>query len=156
MTHEYTEPDRERVQALADISRSALRCHSNETRSPIANLPNSAQLDDTPYRPPTYIRVRAGVSECGEGQEQRDTQTAVTTIHFALATPHVICNELYTCNINTLTQLIPLEPKINSNIRKTKSSINSLLRCIGLRRVTFVRAEHLPNRIPSRTRKTLT
>jgi len=33
----------QRVQALADISRSALRCHSSETRAPIANPPNSAQ-----------------------------------------------------------------------------------------------------------------
>jgi len=28
----------ERVQALADISRSALCCHTNETRAPIARL----------------------------------------------------------------------------------------------------------------------
>ena len=47
---------------LADISRSplryhvhrltirtALRCHNNETRAPIANPPNSAQLGGTPY-----------------------------------------------------------------------------------------------------------
>jgi len=27
-------------QALADISRSVLYCHSNETRAPIANPPN--------------------------------------------------------------------------------------------------------------------
>ena len=32
------------VQALADILHSALCCHSNETRAPVANLPNSAQL----------------------------------------------------------------------------------------------------------------
>jgi len=38
----------ERVQALAAISRSALCCHSNETRAPIANPPNSAQLEETP------------------------------------------------------------------------------------------------------------
>jgi len=42
----------EQVQALADISRSALYCHSNETRAPIANLPNSAQLQGTPYHSP--------------------------------------------------------------------------------------------------------
>jgi len=39
----------QRVEALADISRSALRCHSNETRTPILNPPNSAQLGKTPY-----------------------------------------------------------------------------------------------------------
>jgi len=37
----------QRIQALADISRSALCCHSNESRAPIANPPNSAQLEGT-------------------------------------------------------------------------------------------------------------
>ena len=69
-------------------------CHSNETRAPIANPSNSAQLDGTRTIPPTYIRVRAVVWECGEGQTDRhtDTQTAVTIIHFASATPHAKCN----------------------------------------------------------------
>ena len=64
--------------------------HSNETLAPIANLPNSAQLKGTPTIPPRYIQVHAGVWECGEGQT--DTQTAVTSIHFASATPHAKCN----------------------------------------------------------------
>jgi len=78
----------QRVQALADISRSALCCHSNETRTPIANPRNSAQLEGTPYHSPSYIRDRAVVWECGEGQAHRqtDTETAVTTIHFASST----------------------------------------------------------------------
>jgi len=38
-------PSTERVQAFADISRSALCCHSNETRASIANPPNTAQLE---------------------------------------------------------------------------------------------------------------
>jgi len=42
-------PGTEQVQALADISCSALCCYSNETCAPIANLPNSAQLECTPY-----------------------------------------------------------------------------------------------------------
>jgi len=42
----------QRVQALAEISRSALCCHSNETRAPIANLPNSAQLGGIPFHSP--------------------------------------------------------------------------------------------------------
>jgi len=42
----------DRVQALADISRSALCCHSNETRAPTANPPNNAQLEGTPIRLP--------------------------------------------------------------------------------------------------------
>ena len=68
-------PGTQRVQALADISRSALCCHSNETRAPIANPPNSAQLEGIPYHPASYIRVRAVVWECSEGQT--DTQTRV-------------------------------------------------------------------------------
>jgi len=59
-------------QALADISRSALCC--NETRAPIANPPNSAQLEGTPTIPPTYVWVRAVVWECGDDR-QTDTQT---------------------------------------------------------------------------------
>jgi len=90
----YTIPETgiERVQALADISRSALCCHSNETRAPIANPPNSAQLEGTPTIPPTYIQVCAVVWECGEGQTDRhtDTQTTVITIYFASATPHAL------------------------------------------------------------------
>jgi len=41
----------ERVQALADISRSALCCHSNETRAPIPNPSTIAQLEGTPTIP---------------------------------------------------------------------------------------------------------
>ena len=51
-------PGTERVQTLADISRSALRCHNNETLAPIANPPNRAQLEGTP----TIPHVKAGMS----------------------------------------------------------------------------------------------
>jgi len=84
----------ERVQALADISRSgyvvvetkpgvgqtdtqtgsAQCCHGNETRAPIANPPNSTQLEGTPYHSPSYIRVSAVVWECGQGQTGTVTQ----------------------------------------------------------------------------------
>ena len=33
-------------------------CHSYETRTPLAKLPNSAQLDGTPTIPQSYIRLR--------------------------------------------------------------------------------------------------
>jgi len=86
-------PGIERVQALADISRSALCCHSNETRAPIANPPNSAQLEDTSYHsaklhpgPYSSVGMRRGTDR------QTDTQTRVTNIHFASATPHAKCN----------------------------------------------------------------
>ena len=49
------------------ISRSALCCHSNETRASIANPPNSAQLRGTPTIPSSYVRVRAVVWGCGDG-----------------------------------------------------------------------------------------
>jgi len=55
------EPGIERVQALDDISRSALCCQSNETCAPTANPPDSAQPEGTPTILPTYIRVRAVV-----------------------------------------------------------------------------------------------
>jgi len=87
------EPGSERVQALADISGLALCCDRNEIRAPTADLPNSAQHRGHPYHSPCYMRVRAVVWECGDGQTDRDThrQTAVTSIHFASATPHAKC-----------------------------------------------------------------
>jgi len=54
-------PGAERIQALADVLRSALCCHSNETHAPVANPDNSAQLEGTPTIPPSYIRVHAVV-----------------------------------------------------------------------------------------------
>ena len=65
------EPGIEQVQALADISCSMLCCHRNETHAPIADPPNSAQLEGTPTIPSSYIRVRAVVWEYGERQTQR-------------------------------------------------------------------------------------
>jgi len=48
-------------------------CYSNKTRTPIANLPSSAQVDSTRTMPPSYIRVHAVVWECGDGQTDRHT-----------------------------------------------------------------------------------
>jgi len=53
---ELNEPGIEPVQALADITRSALCCHSNENRAPIANPPNCAQ----PGAPRTIPQVTSG------------------------------------------------------------------------------------------------
>jgi len=77
---------------LPDISRWALCYHCNETRTPIADPLNSAQLEGTPTIPSSYIRVRAVVCKCDEGHT--DTQTAVTTIHFASSTTHAKCNDV--------------------------------------------------------------
>ena len=46
-------------------------CHGKETHAPIANPPNSAQLEGTPYHSPNLHTVRV-VWECGEGHT--DTQ----------------------------------------------------------------------------------
>ena len=63
-SHRAFAPLQQRVQTLADISRSALYAfagykliyvyvvNSNETGAPIANSPNSAQLEGTPYHSP--------------------------------------------------------------------------------------------------------
>jgi len=48
-------------------------CHSNETHAPIADPPNSAQLEGTPTTPPSDIWARAVVWECGQGQTDRHT-----------------------------------------------------------------------------------
>jgi len=72
------------LRVLADISRSALyafavykaislhtvRCHSNETCAPIANLPNNAQLEGTPYH---YPNLRLG--PCSSVGMRRRTDT---------------------------------------------------------------------------------
>jgi len=92
----------ERVQALADVLRSVLCCHSNETCAPIAYLPNTAQLEGIPYHSPNYIRVHAVMWECGE--EQTDTQMAVATIHFASATPHMKSTEHHPFLIHQLVE----------------------------------------------------
>jgi len=55
MMSQKSEPGIERVQALADIWRSALCCHSNETPAPIANPSNNAQLGGTPTMAPSHL-----------------------------------------------------------------------------------------------------
>jgi len=70
-------------------------CNSNETRAPIANPPNSAQLEGIRIRtiPPSYIWVRAVVGMRRGTDRQTDTQTAVANIHFASAMLHAKCNK---------------------------------------------------------------
>ena len=83
-----------RVQALADISRSAICCHSNETRAPIANPSKSAQLEGTPYHSAKLHPRPYGSERMRRGTDRRaDTQTCVTNIHFASATPHAKCDD---------------------------------------------------------------
>jgi len=93
---DLTEPGIERVQALADISRSALCCHGNKTCAPIANPPNRAQLEGTPYHSPSYIRIHAAVWACGETHTHYDTHTdkqTRVTLYISRRTTHVKCKQ---------------------------------------------------------------
>jgi len=83
-------PGIERVQALTYISHLALCCPSNETHALIANLPNSTQLEGTPYHSPN---VHAGPCSSVGMRRGTDTQTAMINIHFASAMRHAKCNE---------------------------------------------------------------
>ena len=65
-------PGIERVQALADISRSALCCHSNETRAPTANPLNSEQPEGTPYH---SSKLHLGPCSSMEMREGTDRHT---------------------------------------------------------------------------------
>jgi len=107
------QPAIERLQALAGISRSALNafavykaislytcvcCHSNETCAPIANPPNSAQLEGTSYHSPKlHLRACAVMWACGEGQRDRDTDRHTDGrgqyIFFVSAMPHAKCTD---------------------------------------------------------------
>jgi len=113
------QPCIERVQALADTSCLALYtfavykltcvvcCHSNETRAPIANPPNSAQLEGTPYHllklhphPCSSVGMRRGTDR------QTHTQTAMANIHFTSAMPHVKYNNGLMALINRYKRLL--------------------------------------------------
>jgi len=72
--------------------------HYVETRAPIANPPNSAQLGDIPYHSPKLHPVpcnSVGILPRTDTQthKQTQTQTRVTTIHFASSTTHAKCND---------------------------------------------------------------
>jgi len=86
------EPDIERVQALADISRSALCCHSNETRAPIANPPNMAQLWGTLYHSP---KLHPGACSSVGMRRRIDTQTDKHTDIRTDARDHYIFRVVY-------------------------------------------------------------
>jgi len=77
--------------------RFALCCHSNTTRAPNANPPNSAQLGGIPYHsvklhlgPCNSVDMRPRTDT--QTDRQTHTQTRVTTIHFASSTTHAKCN----------------------------------------------------------------
>jgi len=55
--------------------------------------------------PPSYIRVRAVVWAYGRGQT--DTQTRVTTIHFASSTTHAKCKYAFSNRVIDDWNLLP-------------------------------------------------
>ena len=113
---------RDRVQALADISRSALCCHSNETRAPLVNPPDSAQLEAIPL---PFPNLHPGpCSSVGmQRRTDRHTQTAVTKIHFALATSHAKCSKTkyYGLKLYTICRCYTKQ-KLRSRTNDTKLS----------------------------------
>jgi len=72
-------PGSERVEVLADISRSAACYHSNEIRAPIANPPNNAQLGAPLRLPKLHPGPCSSVRMQRWTDRQTDTQTHVTT-----------------------------------------------------------------------------
>jgi len=68
----------------------ALCCHSNTTRAPIANPPNSAQLGGSLYH---ASKLHPGLCSNVGVRPRTDTQTRVTTIHFASSTTHAKSNQ---------------------------------------------------------------
>ena len=67
----------------------ALCCHSNATGAPIANPPNSAQLGGRLYHAP---KLHLGPCSSVGVRPQTNTQTRVTTIHFASSTTQAKCS----------------------------------------------------------------
>ena len=61
------------------VTRVRVMLHSNATRAPIANPPNSAQPGGSLYHAPSYIRVRTVVWAYGRGQTDRQTDTQTDT-----------------------------------------------------------------------------
>jgi len=80
----------------------ALCCHSNATRAPIANPPNSAQLRGIPYHSPKLhpgpcnsVGMWPWTDRQTDKQTDRQTgtQTHVTTIHFMSSMTHAKSNK---------------------------------------------------------------
>ena len=86
------------------VARVRVCCHSNTTRAPIANPPNSAQLGGSLCHAPKLhpdpcsiagVRPRTDRQAPRQTDTQTDTQTRVTTIHFASSTTHAKCNKIF-------------------------------------------------------------
>ena len=113
-------PGIKRVQALADISRSALCCHSNETVHRLQIRPIVHDYSRCiPYHPHNW---HPGTCSSVGMRRRTDTQTAVTNIHFASATPHAKCNRgpklVYTSAFDATLGVYPI-----ASCRKSSSAL---------------------------------
>jgi len=73
----------------------ALCCHSNATRTTIANPPNSAQLGGIPYHSPKLLPGPCNIVGIRPWTDrQTDTQTQVTTIHFSSSVTYAKCSDV--------------------------------------------------------------
>jgi len=99
----------------------ALCCHSNATRAPIANPPNSAQLGGSHYNSPSYFRVRAIVWACG--RRQTDTQTDTVT-HRRPWSKYISRRLRFTRNVMNATATMSIVDKL---LRKRHERWNKIL-----------------------------
>jgi len=78
--------------------------------------------------PPSYIRVRAVMWAFGRGQTDRqtrtDTQTRVTTIHFASSTTHAKCNKVYSSSADI--SRVPIKTLKTRNLFPSQSLVQCL------------------------------
>jgi len=130
-------PGIERVQALADIFCLVLCCHSNETRSPIANLPNGTQLDGTPG-PLPFPKLYPGLCSSVGMRQGTDRQTHRCTWPIYISHRLRLARNNYTIRIGICSLLIHCS--IWATVCKTVHPMLSVrcLSCLSVLSVTLV------------------
>jgi len=76
---------------------SATHFHSNATRAPIANPPNSAQLVRIPYH---SVKLHPGPCNSVSMRPQTDRQMRLTTVHFSWSTIRAKCKKCQCVVVN--------------------------------------------------------
>ena len=116
---------------------------SKETRAPTANPPNSAQLEGTPspYHSPKLHPGPCSSVGMRRGTDTRtDTQTAVTTIHFASSTTHAKCNRSYVA-VNIRPSLSYIVNKQQQRLSRACCCYRQPFSCIYLTHIS-IRSQH--------------
>ena len=91
--------------------------HSNATRAPIANPPNSAQLGRIPYHSPKlHLGPYSSVGMWPRTDTHTHKQTRVTTIHFTSSTTHAKCDKEKTCFVDKDNKFHEYYRKENGNV----------------------------------------